>query len=108
MWAPGTRHQSISDTATWVPSPVGRKMGAMGESETMHETRLATAMSCHAHMQRALGAMQTASLSGHLQLGADLQAPEPPAVLHPFVFGPGPPPTPRSAVRGFAAASAGA
>ena len=48
---PGTCHQSVSDTSTWAPEVLTRKMGALGATEVPGTARLATAEACHAFLQ---------------------------------------------------------
>ena len=77
LWAPGTRHQSVADTATWAPSLLVRKAGALGTAEKMHTTRIATAAACHGHMRSSL-ATETP-----LMTAAGLAS----AALHVYKFG---------------------
>lgn len=76
LWAPGTRHQSVADTATWAPSLLARKAGALGTAEKMHTTRIATALACHGHIRNSLHADAPPTSAASLASPA----------LHPYSF----------------------
>ena len=41
LYAPHTRHQSVSDTSTWAPRLVSERMGGVGKGEAPHAVRTA-------------------------------------------------------------------
>jgi len=85
LCARGSRHQSISDTATWAPGLMAVKMGARGEREDAHATRRAMAEACHVLIQRTLlHASPAASPSMEAELLESLCS-ESRKVLRPFV-----------------------
>ena len=67
-FAPATVHQSVSDSSTWTPSFVGRRMGSRGADEReLHRTRFATAQAVDEFIRGAPlaeGALQPFELAG--------------------------------------------
>ena len=83
LFAPGTRHQSYADTATWAPPAIGRRMGALGPTESMHAMRLAAAAAIHEHIRDVLSPSTTTTPASPPTIGEAGGASEAPVFL-PF------------------------
>jgi dienelactone hydrolase len=52
-WMPGTVHQSVADSANWLPGFVAKRMGMRGKEELRHATHRAVAEVCVSHITQA-------------------------------------------------------
>mmetsp|Transcript_30607 Transcript_30607/g.50548 ORF Transcript_30607/g.50548 Transcript_30607/m.50548 type:complete len:411 (-) Transcript_30607:236-1468(-) len=81
LWAPGTVHQSFSDTNSWLPSFVAKKMVMRGAEEERFETPREVAKTCASHFERSLSSFGEDDAGGN---GANNNNLETGATLKPF------------------------
>jgi platelet-activating factor acetylhydrolase len=82
-WMPGTVHQSVADSANWLPGFIARRMGMRGKEERRHATCRAVAEVCVSHISQAssIGSSSIVDEAFDDQLG-----PYSESLLKPFVL----------------------